>query len=378
MAEGGARRDDPDGVSKQGSVSSRQATVQWEKASGETCILMSWLGYGPEFRQARSDAYREEARLYSRHSNAVTMMIAGSKAEGLTRPMESDLDYLFVHKDVICLEDGVNAGTVTREITVLRSCSRMTYPGHCRLLLERRGTYISWEVNEAFCDDGNGRVILSSGLFAHNVRLPSLLPYVLRKYGVMHDRAGPSMPYTEHGVIHYDIVNSFFYCCPDILSKWASRPRHWPPPEAVQQVVSLGALLTPVGVKGNRNLMAACGLEQEQKNTWISTITEMMDEGPRMILRLPKIRQAIIAHPEPFRWYSRKRMELELWWLMFKKSEALCRDENMMLDRTDDILHAIKRRIDEICYEVGLRMFMEGIRGSRVNELKNVRISMLM
>ncbi|KAH3708383.1 hypothetical protein DPMN_067832 [Dreissena polymorpha] len=479
MAEGGARRDDPDGVSKQGSVSSRQATVQWEKASGETCILMSWLGYGPEFRQARSDAYREEARLYSRHSNAVTMMIAGSKAEGLTRPMESDLDYLFVHKDVICLEDGVNAGTVTREITVLRSCSRMTYPGHCRLLLERRGTYISWEVNEAFCDDGNGRVILSSGLFAHNVRLPSLLPYVLRKYGVMHDRAGPSMPYTEHGVIHYDIVNSFFYCCPDILSKWASRPRHWPPPEAVQQVVSLGALLTPVGVKGSeyehvewrvcfnageielvnnlndtqiklyvllkmvtkdvlnprkkevtsftlknivlwiaennpqslfhersllhwlhegldalrvalvnrelpyymipdRNLMAACGLEQEQKNTWISTITEMMDEGPRMILRLPKIRQAIIAHPEPFRWYSRKRMELELWWLMFKKSEALCRDENMMLDRTDDILHAIKRRIDEICYEVGLRMFMEGIRGSRVNELKNVRISMLM
>ncbi|KAH3865260.1 hypothetical protein DPMN_028299 [Dreissena polymorpha] len=42
--------------------------------------------------------------------------------------------------------------------------------------------------------------------------------------------------------------------------------------------------------------MAASGLEEEQQRTWISTITEMIDEGPKMILRLPKIRQAILNH----------------------------------------------------------------------------------
>ncbi|KAH3865374.1 hypothetical protein DPMN_028413 [Dreissena polymorpha] len=65
-----------------------------------------------------------------------------------------------------------------------------------------------------------------------------------------------------------------------------------------------------------RNLMATSGLDKEQQRTWISTITEMINEGPRMIRRLQKIRQARTAHPEPSRWNSRRRIELELLQLM--------------------------------------------------------------
>ncbi|KAH3875551.1 hypothetical protein DPMN_038819 [Dreissena polymorpha] len=72
--------------------------------------------------------------------------------------------------------------------------------------------------------------------------------------------------------------------------------------------------------------MAACGLEDKQQRKSISTITEMMNEGLRMILRLPKIRQAIIAHPEPLRWYIKRKIELELLMLMQLNIIPFCKD----------------------------------------------------
>ena len=102
---------------------------------------MSWLGYVQDIIQARRDAYREWGRLITaRACGAVTMIFSGSKAEGLTRYFKSDLDQMLVLNSVSCLEDGVNALAFAREITVLRSLSSMSYHGHCRLLLERRGT----------------------------------------------------------------------------------------------------------------------------------------------------------------------------------------------------------------------------------------------
>ncbi|KAH3850476.1 hypothetical protein DPMN_092887 [Dreissena polymorpha] len=44
-----------------------------------------------------------------------------------------------------------------------------------------------------------------------------------------------------------------------------------------------------------RNLMAACGLEAEQQRKWVADITDMKMDGPRVILRLPKIRHPVIC-----------------------------------------------------------------------------------
>ncbi|KAH3875260.1 hypothetical protein DPMN_038523 [Dreissena polymorpha] len=60
------------------------------------------------------------------------------------------------------------------------------------------------------------------------------------------------------------------------------------------------------------NLMAACGLDAEQKRTWAKPITYMTDEGPKILLRLPKIWKAIISNPEPLIWYIKRRLDLEL------------------------------------------------------------------
>ncbi|KAH3840319.1 hypothetical protein DPMN_113766 [Dreissena polymorpha] len=347
--------------------------------------------------------------LNARWRGVLRSIPSGSKAEGLTCYMESDRDTLFVLDDVNCLEDDLNDRTFAEEITVLRSYSKMSYPGHSTLLIERRGTMITSLVNNAMCDDGYGRKVLSSDLYVNT------WSHVGKKseFQVRHDRAGPSLPFTYGGAFHTDTVHAIRYYCPSILKKWAARPRQWPPLSVVQEVESIEAVLTPVGFKGSehknvewrmcfnageiklvthlndiqvklyilmkmvktevlkprqkevtsytlknivfwiaennpqalfhngslfhwlhkgldalrvaivtrdlpyymiaeRNLMAGCELDYELQRSWVSTITDMINEGPKIILRLPKIRQCLIAHPEPLMWYSRRRTELEL------------------------------------------------------------------
>ncbi|KAH3875573.1 hypothetical protein DPMN_038842 [Dreissena polymorpha] len=64
---------------------------------------MTWLGYRPEIRQVRRKAYKELGRLQTAMARGPeTFMIEGSKAEGLTSFLESDIDSLHVLNDVIC------------------------------------------------------------------------------------------------------------------------------------------------------------------------------------------------------------------------------------------------------------------------------------
>ncbi|KAH3793080.1 hypothetical protein DPMN_146585 [Dreissena polymorpha] len=208
---------------------------------------MNILGYGLHIRQARRDAYKAQDRLDTAHMcGSATWITTGSKAEGLTSYLESDRDSIFVRHDVISLEEGVDSRSVPEETNIFRSCSRISYPGHCRLLLERKGTNICNTLTIALCDDGNGRGLLSSDLYV-NQWLNDKPP----EDTVLHARAGPSTPDTVRGFAHEDIVDAIYFYCPSILTRWAARHRNWPSPDVVQEIVSLGAFVTPVGVKGS-------------------------------------------------------------------------------------------------------------------------------
>ncbi|KAH3778964.1 hypothetical protein DPMN_180443 [Dreissena polymorpha] len=43
--------------------------------------------------------------------------------------------------------------------------------------------------------------------------------------------------------------------------------------------------------------MDSCDRNEKQQRTWITIITDLINEGPILVLRLPKIRQAIVSHP---------------------------------------------------------------------------------
>ncbi|KAH3808870.1 hypothetical protein DPMN_137229 [Dreissena polymorpha] len=106
--------------------------------------------------------------------------------------------------------------------------------------------------------------------------------------------------------------------------------------------------------------MVACGLQDEQRRKWVEYIKDMMEEGTRVILRLPRIRQAIICYPEPLLWLNSRRTELEMLELEWLNRHARCMDENDEYDDTDIILQAICMRQIEILREVIQRMFIEG------------------
>ncbi|XP_052268035.1 uncharacterized protein LOC127869467 [Dreissena polymorpha] len=450
---------------------SRNYPVQCENTSLEICAIMNCLGYGWEIRQARRDAYKEHDRLMTANVQTMIAITAGSKAEGLTSCFESDLDLMLVMLGSMCLEDGVNFDTLPMETIVLILNTGVCYHGHCRLnLLYRRGSIIPCCVLNALCDDGNGGVLLSSTLFLNffDKRTDPQLVY--------HERAGPSLP-SSKGPLHKDMVHSLYCHCPGILLRWAKRSRHWPPPDIVHKVVTMGAFVTPVGFKGSeyqhvewricfntgenelvsnlnniqvyiyvilkmvvkdvlkpvkkeitsytvknivlwlaennpqalfnesslfywlreglgqlrtailnilmpyymipeRNLMAACGLNEEQKSTWVKSITDMISEGQKILFRLPRIRKAIISHPEPLLWYNKKRLELELLELYSMKTQLQQgRDENRKRNESDRILQEITRRITNISGEVRDRMNWEG---SCVFDLDEIFTKMLM
>ncbi|KAH3698505.1 hypothetical protein DPMN_086027 [Dreissena polymorpha] len=108
-----------------------------------------------------------------------------------------------------------------------------------------------------------------------------------------------------------------------------------------------------------RNLMAATGLHDTQRNKWVADITDMMADGPRVILRLQKMRKAVIASPEPMLWFSKRRMELEILSMQFRLRDIICRNKNGV-EESDTILSDINRRTWEIGMDGVLRAISEG------------------
>ncbi|KAH3850095.1 hypothetical protein DPMN_092501 [Dreissena polymorpha] len=209
---------------------------------------MTRLGYGEEIRRWRVKKHKEHDRLlYARYSN-ITVITAGSKAEGLTCFLESDWDVLNALNSILCVEAGINLQTLPDDVDLFKMDTRV-YPGHCRLFLDGQALRSPKAIINSLCDNGYGDVLLSSSLLLDEYS-PRLFRPPTHLSVVHHERAGPSLPESIAG-IHLDMVPSLRCHCPSILQRWAARPRHWPSPVIVQKVVSLGAYLTPVGCKNS-------------------------------------------------------------------------------------------------------------------------------
>ncbi|KAH3823805.1 hypothetical protein DPMN_125627 [Dreissena polymorpha] len=97
-----------------------------------------------------------------------------------------------------------------------------------------------------------------------------------------------------------------------------------------------------------RNLIEGCGLKPNQQSKWISVITEMMNEGPRVTLRLEKIRKALIAYPEPLMWYSKMKTELEMLMLEWIVRQHLFLGENDVFLDTNNIVSGVENMLQTL------------------------------
>ncbi|KAH3733776.1 hypothetical protein DPMN_040210 [Dreissena polymorpha] len=124
-----------------------------------------------------------------------------------------------------------------------------------------------------------------------------------------------------------------------------------------------------------RNLMEACGMHDYQQHKWVADITDMLEEGPNVFLRLKKLRKAIVASPEPMMWFSKKRMELEMLLLEYRIRRAEIKEKNGEVDYSDSILEKIWIRTSGILIQVAQRMFLKD---SSANQLIDIYNRMLM
>ncbi|XP_052268139.1 uncharacterized protein LOC127869531 isoform X2 [Dreissena polymorpha] len=433
----------------------RRSRYAYEDESRETSNIMNILGYGPEIRQKRREHYIESDRLINTLGEdfSYTYITAGSKAEGLTRLFESDIDTIRVLPYVVCLENCFDQSNIPCHFTILEINFQNTSAGYCRVLLGRLAPGFHAAIPDSLCENEYGNPILSSALFVEYFRNVRHAPGT-----VHHPRAGPSLPWSN-GYFKNDTVHAIRCHCPNILQTWANRTRHWPPSDIVEKVVAMGAFVTPIGFKRSehnhvewricfntgetelvnnlndtqiklyvllkmiakdilkpqkkeitsytmknivlwlaennqssffhsgslfhwlhegldilrtaistrqlpyymipeRNLLAESELNTDQQLLWVRTIKDMIEEGPRILLRLNKFRQAIIGYPEPLLWYSKMRTEIEMWSLEYNNRLLQCRVTNSI--ETDTILLTCNKRRYEISCEVALRMFLEG------------------
>ncbi|KAH3733726.1 hypothetical protein DPMN_040160 [Dreissena polymorpha] len=477
MAEGGVGCTESE--SGYSSLYSRHARNHLENVSMEICTIMTRLGYGEMMRRWRVEKYREHDRLYAlscKRTRNMTAITAGSKAEGLTCYLESDWDVLLVLNNVFCVEADIILLNFSDSIDVFRmdTMDARVYPGHCILLQEGQAPHVrNTIITKALCDNGNGDVLLSSSLLLDEF---SALPKTNDEDVEHHERAGPSLPETLRGFLHFDKVIALRCYCPSILQRWADRRRKWPSQNIVQKVVSLGAFVTPVGFKESdykhmewricfntgeaelvnnlndtqakvyvilkmilrdiikpknkeitsyvlkniilwqaentpqtefhsrsllywlhdglkklrtaiekkrlcyymipeRNLMEACGMHDYQQHKWVADITDMLEEGPNVFLRLKKLRKAIVASPEPMMWFSKKRIELEMLRLENRNRYMKCTDEHGKVEYSEFMLKKIENRILDVIKEVEVVAILNG---SSINELQDIGHRMLM
>ncbi|KAH3712510.1 hypothetical protein DPMN_072261 [Dreissena polymorpha] len=411
---------------------------------------MDLLGYGPLIRKTRREAYTELDRFRVKYVDRWLFSITtGSKAEGLTCVFKNDIDQIFVARNAMCLEEGIDQSTISGDIDLFNMNFQTTSAGYCRLLQGRHGPIGPIHIINALCEDGCGNFVLSSTLYLEQytrVRLPGIL---------YHASVGPSLPCST-GQFRLDKVHAIRCHCPSILQTWANRLRNWPP----QKVIAMGAFVAPIGFKGSafnhlewricvntaetelvnnlndtqvkiyvilkmvvhdvlspntkeitsyilknivlwlaennpqevfhsgslfhwlhggfdilqksistrhlsyymipeRTFMAERDLHDNQQREFATSINCIMNEGPRLLLRLKKIRRAIVSHPEPLLWYSRMRTKLEILYLMML-NRFQCTDFNGICDESDSMIHSLSKRAVEIAVEVVWHMHQEG------------------
>ncbi|XP_052798326.1 uncharacterized protein LOC128230256 [Mya arenaria] len=236
-------------------MASNSGSRDGQQLSRNVFQVMNQLGYSPDMVNKRRQMQKDMDIAYNKNGDRYTRITAGSKAEGITCPYESDHDRLYEDKHVACVvapEENSEITESEKTSTIFEMKSDHCHPGHFQLKLFKHGTVRNNWIESSLFRAANGDTCISSDLFT--TQISKHVQESMQKGWKSHAKAGPSVPRSK-GIYMEDQVFSF-RCLSQraILKDWRERDRtNWPSRSLREEVIKCLPHLVPTGCKGSEN-----------------------------------------------------------------------------------------------------------------------------
>ncbi|XP_060559198.1 uncharacterized protein LOC132719447 [Ruditapes philippinarum] len=218
-----------------------------------SCLLsdtLDCIGYSEDIISIRRKYWQDFMRVFNTQQKELTVVVAGSKAEGITSLYESDTDHMLLFNDAICADDIQHFSPVSG-LTTLHADTRETLPGYTRLkMISCLGEDSSRFLHESTFESGSD-VYISSFLFASSILRETRNTKYCKDIIQIGELSGPAVSRKVMQHLLYDQVVAFQCYCPKILQTWKRRRRlySWPPVDVREAAASMLAQVVPVGCK---------------------------------------------------------------------------------------------------------------------------------
>ncbi|XP_045171797.2 uncharacterized protein LOC123533896 isoform X2 [Mercenaria mercenaria] len=215
------------------------------------------IGYGSQMVRFRRDCWQQYALLENDkkyHRAGRHLILAGSKAEGVTAFYENDIDHLYILKDVMCVngEEGLSYNAST----VFQTDTHNAPPGYTKLKLVKlcrdRNTDLNMIKSAMFKDADDNTCISSTFYMAEQRkevqgRQSKLASQNTVSYG---EAAGPALPLSTSS-LKVDVVTGICYLKPKVLQAWAKRnhTNGWPSSDVIKDIATRDCQVVPIGCR---------------------------------------------------------------------------------------------------------------------------------
>jgi hypothetical protein len=248
------------------------STQAVKELSVATHTAMDFLGYSKEMIKSRAEIVKH---LYSIFSNKLQnlipwlhfdSMIAGSIGDGIAKLCESDIDFILVFRNFLCLDNA----QVESKLCIIQTITEDSPPGYTKLNPLKMNSNIIAKFLFDFTteyDLCSGQVFLEStsmrNLFEKCINTRSSNIAYDGTYREFRKQQGPSVPSTLHVRIPLmphinmscdtDFVTALPYISSSVLDSWSKRDRYWPPQSVCQDIIETEAYVVPVGATCSEN-----------------------------------------------------------------------------------------------------------------------------
>ncbi|XP_060607770.1 uncharacterized protein LOC132759914 [Ruditapes philippinarum] len=228
--------------------------TQYQNHSVLISNLLDYKGYGGRMlsiRRKMQSSYADDMNKKSSWFEFSTIIV-GSKAEGLSGPLENDSDIMKVLKDTVCKEHFTSV-TYEREHQFKLALDH-SRPGYSLLQTIQicNSVWTATLLYESMVELAPNTLYLSSEFLKNKIKALIIdglckMPRSQEFVNIHNETQGPSIVFDSPGLT--DTVTALRCECPSYLSAWLCRERNyqWPPIAVVREVSNLDSHVVPVG-----------------------------------------------------------------------------------------------------------------------------------